>query len=83
MYGKLWKAVNHFVNKENAVSIYLGIAMVGWTVVVTALGMLVGIVVRSSVVASFSNSICAGIYAGIIFGLIGGILYLQRNVNIE
>ena len=81
MYEKLWKAVNQFVNKENALSVYLGIAIVGWTAVVTAVGMVLCTVCRMGLAEALSNSICAGLYAGIIFGLIGGILYLQRNVT--
>ena len=79
MYGKLWSFVNHYIDEEHALAVYLPILIIGWTIVGTVLGMGVCSVIRINLVQSLSDIICAGGYAGIILGLFGGILYLYRK----
>lgn len=79
MYRGLWKLINRVVNKENVLSAYLGTAIVGWTAVVTCVGLGLCSALGMAFLEALPNSICAGLYAGIVFGLIGSILYLQRN----
>ena len=80
MYGKLWSFVNHYIDADHALAVYLPILIVGWTIIGTVLGMGVCSVIQNQIlIQSLSDIICVGGYAGIILGLFGGILYLYRK----
>ena len=59
----LWNMLNKEFTIEGAVSAFLVINIIAWTLITMGVGMLV---------------MCAGIYGGLIVGLIGGILYLYE-----
>lgn len=79
MYKGLWKYLNQILGKDSVVSAYLAVEIIGWTLVVSLIGMAFSFLFHVELAAGISNSFCAGIYAGIIFGLFGGILFLQRH----
>ena len=35
MYGKLWSFVNHYIDADHALAVYLPILIVGWTIIGT------------------------------------------------
>ena len=70
MYGKLWSFVNHYIDADHALAVYLPILIFG-------LGVCSAI--RIDLIQSLADILCAGGYAGIFLGLFGGILYLYRK----
>ena len=43
MYGKLWSFVNHYIDADHALAVYLPILIVGWTIAGIFLGLFGGI----------------------------------------
>ena len=39
MYGKLWSFVNHYIDADHALAVYLPILIVGWTIIGTLFGL--------------------------------------------
>ena len=74
MYGKLWSFVNHYIDADHALAVYLPILIIG-----TLFGLGVCSAIRIDLIQSLADILCAGGYAGIFLGLFGGILYLYRK----
>ena len=79
MYGKLWSFVNHYIDADHALAVYLPILIVGWTIIGTLFGLGICSAIRIDLIQSLTDILCAGGYAGIFLGLFGGILYLYRK----
>ena len=79
MYGKLWSFVNHYIDADHALAVYLPILIVGWTIIGTLCGLGVGSAIRIDLIQSLADILCVGGYAGIFLGLFGGIFYLYRK----
>ena len=65
----LWNMLNKEFTIEGAVSAFLVINIIAWTLITMGVGMLV---------CKFLGFSIGGIYGGLIVGLIGGILYLYE-----
>lgn len=79
MYGKLWSFVNHYIDADHALAVYLPILIAGWTIIGTLFGLGVCSAIRIDLIQSLADILCVGGYAGIFLGLFGGILYLYRK----
>ena len=73
----LWNMLNKEFTIEGAVSAFLVINIIAWTLITMGVGMLVCKFLGFSIGGNM-NLMCAGIYGGLIVGLIGGILYLYE-----
>ena len=74
----LWNMLNKEFTIEGAVSAFLVISIVAWTLITMGAGMLICKFLGFSIVGNMTNLMCAGIYGGLIVGLIGGSLYLYE-----
>ena len=74
----LWNMSNKEFTIEGAVSAFLVINIIAWTLITMGVGMLVCRFLGFSIGGNMTNLMCAGIYGGLIVGLIGGILYLYE-----
>ncbi len=74
----LWNELNKVFTIEGAVSAFLVISIIAWTLITMAAGMGVCKFFGFSIVGNMANLMCAGIYGGLIVGLIGGSLYLYE-----
>ena len=79
MYGKLWSFVNHYIDADHALAVYLPILIVGWTIIGTLFGLGGCSAIRIDLIQSLADILCVGGYAGIFLGLFGGIFYLYRK----
>ncbi len=78
----LWNMLNKEFTIEGAVSAFLVINIIAWTLITMGVGMLVCKFLGFSIGGNMTNLMCAGIYGGLIVGLIGGILYLLSYTDI-
>ena len=60
MYGKLWSFVNHYIDADHALAVYLPILIVGWTIVGTLFGLGVCSAIRIDLIQSLADILCAG-----------------------
>ena len=74
----LWNMLNKEFTIEGAVSAFLVINIIGWTVVTMGAGMVICKFLGFSVIGNMENLMCAGIYGGLTVGLIGGSIYLYE-----
>lgn len=74
----LWNMLSKEFTIEGAVSAFLVINIIGWTVVTMGAGMVICKFLGFSVIGNMENLMCAGIYGGLIVGLIGGSIYLYE-----
>ena len=74
----LWNMLNKEFTIEGAVSAFLVINIIAWTLITMGAGMLVCKFLGFSIGGNMTNLMCAGIYGGLIVGLIGGSLYLYE-----
>ena len=70
MYRGLWNFITKYTDESHAVSIFLPVMIMGWTLAGLAIGLVV--------CAALADLICAGGYAGLILGLFGGCFFLYR-----
>ena len=78
MYRGLWNFINRFMDKGHAVSVFLPVMIIGWTLAGVATGILVCALTGTELITALADIICAGGYAGIILGLFGGAFFLYR-----
>ena len=78
MYRGLWDFINRYMDSSHAVSVFLPVMIVGWTLAGVLAGSIVCAVTGTDFLGALAEIICAGGYAGIIFGLFGGMLFLYR-----
>ena len=78
MYNGLWKLITKYTDNSHAVSIFLPVLIVLWTLAGVAAGLIFCSVSGADMVTMLADLICAGGYAGLILGLFGGCFYLYR-----
>lgn len=79
MYTRLWNLITKHMDESHAVSLFLPVMIVGWTVFGVAAGLLVCTVTGTSIMHVLADLICAGGYAGLVLGLLGGCFFLYRR----
>ena len=82
MYKGLCKLAERFVKKETAVSAYLTMLIIAWTILVILTGVVICGIKGNNIVKCLADITCAGAYAGILLGLCGGLLFLHKNIKI-
>lgn len=81
MYGRLWDLITKYMDTGHAVSVFLPIMIIGWTIAGVAAGLTVCLITGTEIINVLADLVCAGGYAGLILGLFGGTLFLfRRNV---
>lgn len=55
MYGKLWSFVNHYIDADHALAVYLPILIVGWTIIGTLFGLGVCSAIRIDLIQSLGR----------------------------
>ena len=78
MYRGLWKFITRYMDNSHAVSLFLPVMILGWTIAGVVAGIIVCSVTGTDIVEAMAEIICAGGYAGIILGLFGGAFFLYR-----
>ncbi len=78
MYRGLWDFINRFMDRSHAVSVFLPVMIIGWTLAGVLAGIMVCSFAGADLMGSLAEIICAGGYAGIILGLFGGAFFLYR-----
>ena len=67
-----------YTDESHAVSIFLPVMIMGWTLAGLAIGLVVCACTGTGIMAALADLICAGGYAGLILGLFGGCFFLYR-----
>ena len=78
MYRGLWNFITKHTDNSHAVSVFLPLMIIGWTIAGVAAGLLVCAFTSTDIRSALADLICAGGYAGLILGLFGGCLFLYR-----
>ena len=78
MYRGLWNIITRHIDNSHAVSVFLPITIIGWTLAGVLAGLIVCVLIGTGIVAALADLSCAGGYAGLILGLFGGCLFLYR-----
>lgn len=78
MYRGLWNFVTKYMDDSHAVSVFLPVMIIGWTLAGVLAGLVVCMYTGTGVVTALADLICAGGYAGLILGLFGGCFFLYR-----
>ena len=55
MYGKLWSFVNHYIDADHALAVYLPILIVGWTIIGTLFGLGICSAIRIDLLGLFGG----------------------------
>lgn len=79
MYRSMWRFINRFTDPEHAVSVFLPVMIIGWTMAGILLGTAVCLLAGQEVMQKLADIVCAGGYMGIFLGLFGGVLFLYRT----
>lgn len=79
MYRGLWNFITKYMDESHAVSVFLPVMIVGWTLAGLAVGLIVCTATGTDYVTALADLVCAGGYAGLIFGLFGGAFFLFRE----
>lgn len=79
MIKKMWGWTKKVFGDKNAVSVFLVLTILFFTVTVGAIGILWCVILGQHLGDQLVNVMCAAAYGGIILGLFGGIIFLQRN----
>lgn len=78
MYKGLWKLITRYMDNSHAVSVFLPVLIVLWTLAGVVAGLITCAVTGADMMTALADLICAGGYAGLILGLFGGCFYLYR-----
>lgn len=78
MYRGLWNFITRHMDKCRAVSVFLPVLIIGWTIAGVLAGLIVCAFTDTGIISALAGLICAGGYAGLILGLLGGCLFLYR-----
>ena len=78
MYRGLWNLITKYLDNSHAVSVFLPIIIVGWTIAGVLVGLVVCALTGTGIISALADLICAGGYAGLILGLFGGCFFLYR-----
>ena len=78
MYRGLWNFITKYTDESHAVSIFLPVMIMGWTLAGLAIGLVVCACTGTRYYGGACRSdLCRG-YAGLILGLFGGCFFLYR-----
>ena len=78
MYRGLWNLITKYLDNSHAVSVFLPVIIVGWTISGVLVGLIVCALTGTGIISALADLICAGGYAGLILGLFGGCFFLYR-----
>lgn len=78
MYRGLWNFIRRYMDNSHAVSLFLPVVIIGWTIAGILAGLLVCAITGADLISAMADLFCAGGYAGLILGLFGGCLFLYR-----
>lgn len=78
MYRGLWNLITRHIDSGRAVSVFLPIMIIGWTIAGVIVGLIVCAFTGTGIISALADLICAGGYAGLILGLFGGCFFLYR-----
>lgn len=78
MYRGLWNFIRRYMDNSHAVSLFLPVVIIGWTIAGILAGILVCAITGADLISAMADLFCAGGYAGLILGLFGGCLFLYR-----
>lgn len=78
MYRGLWNLITKYLDNSHAVSVFLPVIIVGWTIAGVLVGLIVCALTGTDIISALADLICAGGYAGLILGLFGGCFFLYR-----
>lgn len=78
MYRGLWNFIRKYTDSSHAVSLFLPVLIIGWTIAGVLAGLLVCAITGTNLISALADLFCAGGYAGLILGLFGGCLFLYR-----
>lgn len=78
MYRGLWNFIRRYTDDGHAVSVFLPLMIIGWTLAGIVAGLIVCAFTGTGIMTALADLICAGGYAGLIFGLFGGCVFLYR-----
>ena len=78
MYRGLWNLITKYLDNSHAVSVFLPVIIVGWTIAGVLVGLIVCALTGTGIISALADLICAGGYAGLILGLFGGYFFLYR-----
>ena len=76
MYRGLWNLITKYLDNSHAVSVFLPVIIVGWTIAGVLVGLIVCALTGTGIISALADLICAGGYAGLILGLFGGCFFL-------
>ncbi|MCC2254075.1 hypothetical protein LKD70_06425 [Ruminococcus sp. CLA-AA-H200] len=79
MYKGIWNFITKYMDESHAVSVFLPVMIVGWTLAGLLAGIAVCAVTGTALLTALADLVCAGGYAGLIFGLFGGAFFLFRK----
>ena len=75
---RLWNLITKYLDNSHAVSVFLPVIIVGWTIAGVLVGLIVCALTGTGIISALADLICAGGYAGLILGLFGGCFFLYR-----
>ena len=78
MYRGLWNLITKYLDNSHAVSVFLPVIIVGWTIAGVLVGLIVCALTGTDIISALADLICAGGYAGLIHGVFGGCFFLYR-----
>ena len=78
MYRGLWNLITKYLDNSHAVSVFLPVIIVGWTIAGDLVGLIVCALTGTGIISALADLICAAGYAGLILGLFGGCFFLYR-----
>ena len=78
MYRGLWNLITKYMDNSHAVSVFLPIIIVGWTIAGVLAGLVVCALTGTGIISALADLICAGGYAGLILGFFGVCFFLYR-----
>ena len=68
MYRGLWNFITKHTDNSHAVSVFLPLMIIGWTIAGVAAGLLVCAFTSTDISSALADLICAGGYEQMLFG---------------
>ena len=63
MYRGLWNLITKYLDNSHAVSVFLPVIIVGWTIAGVLVGLIVCALTGTGIISALADLICAGGYA--------------------
>ena len=77
MYRGLWNFITKYMDNSHAVSVFLPIIIVGWTIAGVLVGLVVCALTGTGIISALADLICARAISELL-GLFGGCFFLYR-----